>query len=202
MRTRTTKRLPTDVTPLQFEEAMARYAEAEQREQEICAGIEAEVSLLQQQHQEELSLLARAKHEAFDLAQSFCSQNKDTLFRSRRSIGTLHGIAGFRLGTPRLKTIDGNDWKAVLAQLKEKLPDYVRTTEEPARDLLLAHRHKTDVAPLLMEVGVHVVQDELFYIDTGKTLTEKAPAAETNILPPAPRQNITTTTIPITKKAA
>ena len=182
---------------------MARYAEAQQRELEINSDIEAEVILLQQQHHEELALLARAKQEAFDLAQSFCIQNKDTLFKSRRSIGTLHGIAGFRLGTPRLRTAEGSEWKDVLTQLKEKLPDYVRTTEEPARDLLLAHRHKEHVAPLLMEVGVHVVQDDLFYIDTGKVLSTKAPAAATPLLPPAVKQTIkTSSTIPITRKAA
>ena len=52
-----------------------------------------------------------------------------------------------------------------MKKLREKLPAYVRITEEPAKDLLLADRHKDSVAPMLLEIGVQVVQDELFYIE-------------------------------------
>jgi hypothetical protein len=52
--------------------------------------------------------------------------------------------------------------------LKEKLPAYIRTVEEPAKDLLLADRLKENVAPILVEIGVQAVQDELFYIETKK----------------------------------
>jgi hypothetical protein len=48
------------------------------------------------------------------------------------------------------------------------LPAYVRTTEEPAKDMLLADRNNALVAPLLISLGVEVVQDELFYIETNK----------------------------------
>lgn len=88
------------------------------------------------------------------------------LFSKRRSIGTPSGIVGFRLGTPRLKTIKGTNWATIVTQLKEKLPLYIRTVEEPAKDMLLADRHKEQVAITLQEIGVQVVQDELFYIET------------------------------------
>ena len=52
-----------------------------------------------------------------------------------------------------------------MEKLKEKLPGYVRSVDEPAKDLLLADRNKENVAPLLMELGIQVVQDELFYIE-------------------------------------
>ena len=94
--------------------------------------------------------------------------NKKILFGKRRSIGTPHGIAGYRLGTPRLKIIKGTTWGMIIDMLKQKLPGYIRTVEEPAKDLLLADRNKENVAPVLMELGVQVVQDELFYIETKK----------------------------------
>ena len=112
--------------------------------------------------------LAQTKTIAFETVQSYCLEHKDILFEKRRSIGTMHGIAGFRLGTPRLKTAKGSDWKKVLHVLKEQLPGYVRITEEPAKDLLLADRYKESVAPLLMQIGVQVVQDELFFIESKK----------------------------------
>jgi phage host-nuclease inhibitor protein Gam len=168
MKTRNAKKIKTDVTLAQFEEAMARYARTERREAEINKSIEAEVNEVLEKYEDELTCLAQGKNMAFELVQSYCLGNKETLFDRRRSIGTLHGIAGFRLGTPRLKTARGSNWQKVLHELKAKLPDYVRTVEEPAKDMLLADRHKEKVAPLLLEIGLQVTQDELFYIEIKK----------------------------------
>ena len=147
---------------------MAKYARAEMRELEINKNIETEVNELLEQYQDELLVLAQGKHMAFEIVQCYCINNKETLFAKRRSIGTDRGTAGFRMGTPRLKTEKGNNWDKVLLGLKQKLPDYVRTVDEPAKDLLLADRNKEKVAPMLVELGVQVVQDELFYIETNK----------------------------------
>jgi phage host-nuclease inhibitor protein Gam len=166
MKTRNVNRITNSITECQFEDAMKRYAEAEGREAEINALVEGEVKDVLDRYAGELQCLAQGKQMAFDIVQSYCQGNKEILFDRRRSIGTVHGIAGFRLGTPRLMTTKGSNWKNVLQSLKEQLPAYVRTVEEPARSLLLADRNKESVAPLLREIGVQVVQDELFYIET------------------------------------
>ena len=168
MKTKSESRIHGGVTVIHFEEAMQRYAAAERREAEINKTIEDEVNEVLGRYEDELMCLAQAKQTAFGIAHAYCATNKATLFAQRRSIGTPHGIAGFRLGTPALKTRKGSNWKKVLAALKEKLPAYVRTTEEPAKALLLADRHKENVAPLLVDIGVEIVQDELFYIETGQ----------------------------------
>jgi len=168
MKTKNTKTQAADISPRQFEEAMERYAAAEQREQEINSDIEIEVNDILHRYEDELSTLSQGKSMAFEVVHAYCLNNKPALFSKRRSIGTVHGIAGFRLGTPRLKTMRGSNWNHVLAALKEKLPQYVRANEEPAKDMLLADRHKAHVAPLLEEIGIQVVQDELFYIETKK----------------------------------
>ncbi len=168
MKTRNQKKTAININIAQFEEAMARYAEAEQREAEINKSIEADVNELMAEYEEELKCLAQGKNLAFGIIQAYCINNKESLFASRRSIGTLHGKAGFRLGTPRLKTSKGSNWKKVMEELKTLLPDYVRITEEPAKDKLLADRHKEHVATRLITLGLEVVQDELFYIEAGK----------------------------------
>lgn len=168
MKTRNAKTRKTNITPAQFEEAMARYAAAERREAEINKAVEAEVNDILKNYEDELACLAQGKSRAFDIVQSYCLNNKEAFFDKRRSIGTIDAIAGFRLGTPRLKTTKGANWNKVLQELKEKLPEYVRTVEEPAKDLLLADRHTERVAPVLVQIGVHVVQDELFYIESKK----------------------------------
>ncbi len=157
-----------DVNSTQFEDAMARYNEATLREIELKQLLENEVNELVSKYSQELDAIAQIKQASFGLAHTYCLLNKETLFDKRRSIGTLYGIAGFRLGTPRLKTLKGSNWSNILTALKEHLPAYIRTIEEPAKDLLLADRNKETVAPLLFSIGVQVVQDELFYIEPKK----------------------------------
>ena len=166
MKTRNAKRLALEISSEQFEEALEKYTLAERREAEINKTIEGEVNELVEKYENERLCLAQGKTAAFDTIQSYCLNNKEVLFGKRRSIGSPYGTAGFRLGTPRLKTIKGSDWNQVLDGLKEKLPAYVRTIQEPAKDLLLADRNKETVAPFLVQIGVSVVQDELFYIET------------------------------------
>jgi len=107
----------------------------------------------------------QVKNAAYNTVQAYCKANKQHLFARRRSIGTQWGTAGFRLGTPRLKVTRGADWTTIVARLKEQLPAYVRTTEEPAKDLLLQHRHREEVAGTLLDIGLEIVQDDLFYIE-------------------------------------
>ncbi len=166
MRTRNTKKTTEVISQKEFEQAMLNYAYAEKREKEINNTIAIELEEITGKYQNELDCLAQGKQIAFGLVNAYCINNKEVLFAKRRSIGTPHGIAGFRLGTPRLETRKGTNWEDVLASLKEKLPEYVRTCEEPAKDMLLADRHSETVAPLLADIGVQVVQDELFYIET------------------------------------
>jgi len=168
MKTKNVNRITGGVTATQFEEAMERYAAAENREAEINKLVEGEVNEVLEKYEDELMCLVQGKQTAFGIVQAYCTDNKEALFARRRSIGTAHGIAGFRLGTPCLKTQKGSNWNKVLAALKEKLPAYVRTIEEPAKAQLIADRHKENVAPLLVDIGVQVVQEELFYIETKK----------------------------------
>ena len=67
-----------------------------------------------------------------------------------------------------LQTIKGFTWPSVVNLLKEFLPEYVRTTEEAAKDRLLADREVEEVRELFPRVGITVVQDETFYVEPKK----------------------------------
>ncbi len=162
------KKAKEKISKTKFEEAVARYTNAMQREAMINRMMEDEINEILAKHEESLQTIADEKKKAFDMAHAYCTANKQRLFTKRRSIGLADGIAGFRLGTPRLRTNSGSGWQDVVGRLKEVLPGYVRTTEEPARDMLLADRNKPDVAPLLVQLGLQVVQDDLFYIQPHK----------------------------------
>lgn len=163
---RFSKKLTKEVSPLQFEEALATYTKAETEETELLDKLNMEMIRIRYKYADELAGLEVCKNNALEIVQAFCREQKEQLFGKKRSLHTVYGTVGYRLGTPKLKTLAGNTWSNVLEQMKEKLPAYVRVTEEPAKNKLLADRAKAQVAPLLQDVGLKVVQEEIFFIET------------------------------------
>lgn len=166
--TRQKKVLVSDVTNERMEAAMADFARADARMQKINATMDVEMTKIREKYQDELAKLTAEKEEAFDILQTFAVEQRETLFTKKKSLETIHGTIGFRTGTPKLKTLKGFTWPAVTNLLKEFLPDYVRTVDEPAKDKLLADRDTENVTENLRKVGLSVVQDETFYVEPKK----------------------------------
>lgn len=76
-----------------------------------------------------------------------------------------HGTIGFRTGTPKLKTLKGFTWASALNLVKEFLPDFIRKTEEVAKDRLLADRDVDGMNEKMAKCGIVVAQDETFYVE-------------------------------------
>lgn len=162
------KTVYTGITSEQMEQAFAEYAKADARQQKITAEMDIQMAKIREKWQDELAKLTETKDNAFDILQAYALENRDELFSKRKSLETTHGIIGFRTGTPTLKTRKGFTWASVLEMLKEFLPNYVRTKEEPAKDKLLADREDEEVAALFPKVGIAVVQDETFFVEPKK----------------------------------
>ena len=167
-KTREKKTVYSGITSEQMEQAFADYAKADARQQKITAEMDIWMSKIREKWQDELTKLAETKDNAFDILQAYALENRDELFSKRKSMETTHGTLGFRTGTPTLKTRKGFTWASVLELLKEFLPNYVRTKEEPAKDKLLADREDEEVAALFPKVGVTVVQEETFFVEPKK----------------------------------
>ena len=167
-KTREKKVIYSSVSTDKMEEAFANYAIADAKLQKINASLDVEITKLREKHAPEVTQLNEQKDTAFNIMQAFALENKDNLFAKRKSMDTTHGTIGFRTGTPKLKTRKGFTWNAVTNLLKEFLPGYVRTTEEPAKDKLLADRDNEKVVPMLEKVGVMIVQEEVFFVEPKK----------------------------------
>lgn len=167
-KTREKKTVYSGVKQEEMELAFADYARADARIQKINATMDIEMTRIREKYQDELAKLTETKDNAFDIMQTYAMENRDELFSRRKSMETTHGILGFRTGTPKLKTLKGFTWASVLNLLKEFLPGYVRTIEEPAKDRLLADRDLEDVTEAMPKVGITVVQDETFYVEPKK----------------------------------
>jgi phage host-nuclease inhibitor protein Gam len=158
----------TGVSTEQMEAAFSEYAIADARLQKINATIDVQMTQIREKYADDVSRLEGVKEGAFDVLQAFGLEHKDSVFAKKKSLESVHGTIGFRTGTPKLKTLKGFTWGAVMNLLKEFMPAYVRTTEEPAKDKLLADRTDEEVAALFPKVGIAVAQDETFYVEPKK----------------------------------
>lgn len=162
---RTKKKVIAGITREDAEKAFAEFAAADAKVRSIGAKMDLEMNKIREKYAEQLAELEDAKERNFEIVQSFATENKDELFLKRKSVESAHGVFGFRTGTPKLKTLKGFTWSSVLKLCEEFLPGYIRTTNEVAKDKLLADRDKEEVSGLFDKVGIQVVQEETFYLE-------------------------------------
>lgn len=167
-KTREKKIVVSGVTREDAENAFSSYATADAKQQRLTAQMDVAITRIREKYQDDLSTLQEIKDEKFAIMQTFAMEQKDVLFSKKKSLETVHGILGFRTGTPKLKTRKGYTWASVLNLLKEFLPGYVRTIEEPAKDRLLTDRTIPEIVELFPKVGIYVDQDETFFVEPKK----------------------------------
>ena len=178
------KTIITGVSREAADEAFATYAKSDAQIQKINAEIELQCAKIREKYADKLATLGAEKDKAFDVLQSFATENQAELFTKKKSLDMAHGTIGFRTGTPKLKTLKGFTWASALQLAKKFLPmTYIRLTEDIAKDRLLSDRDLEEVAvydtptgdprmvkmPEAMAVcGIQVVQDETFYVEPKK----------------------------------
>lgn len=168
MATRQKKTLIQGISQEQANEAFASYAKADAQIQKINAEIELQCARIREKQADRLSQLDAEREQAFDVLQAYAVENQAELFAKKKSLDMAHGTIGFRTGTPKLKTLKGFTWASVLQMVREFLPGYVRTSEEVAKDKLLADRDEEGMSDKMAKCGITVAQDETFYVEPKK----------------------------------
>lgn len=167
-KTREKKVVHSGVSTEEMETAFTEFATCDAKLQKINATMDVEITRIREKYADQITALGERKDKAFDIIQAFALANKEDLFSKKKSMETVHGSLGFRTGTPKLKLLKGFTWGAVTNMLKEFLPAYVRVSEEPAKDKLLADRDNEEVAQYLPKVGITVIQEETFFVEPKK----------------------------------
>jgi len=155
-----------------MEEAFGQYAAADAKIAAITAKMDEQFVKIREKYADELARLDAERCAAFEVMNVFALEQRDALFSKRKSMETIHGIIGFRTGTPKLKPRKGFKWPAVLELLRRFGSDYIRTSEEPDKARLLADRGNAECAQLMSDCGIEVVQDEVFYVEPKKEISE------------------------------
>ena len=165
---RVSKTVIAGVSEEQFNDAVYVYAYADTKIEKINAEMNLAITKIREKHAAELEAQAGTMAASMEVIQAYCMENKAVLFAHQRHIDTAHGKIGFRLGTPKLKTLPKWTWDRVLEKMESVLPEFVRVKKEVAKDELLIHRTDATVAPHLASIGVYVDQDESFYVELKK----------------------------------
>lgn len=168
MATRQKKTLIQGISQEQANEAFASYAKADASIQKMNAEIELQCAKIREKYADKISTLEKEREESFDVLQAFAVENQAELFSKKKSMEMAHGTIGFRTGTPKLKTLKGFTWASALQLVKEFLPSFVRTSEEIAKDKLLAERETEGMFEQMAKCGITVAQDETFYVEPKK----------------------------------
>lgn len=167
-KTREKKVVHVGISSEDMEAAFAEFATSDAKLQKVNATIDLQCTAIREKYADQVAELTKSKEKAFDIIQAFALANKEELFSKKKSMETVHGTLGFRTGTPKLKLLKGFTWGAVTNMLKEFLPTYVRISEEPAKDKLLADRDSEEVSLYLPKVGISVIQEETFFVEPKK----------------------------------
>ena len=159
MATRKKKVITTGVSREAANEAFATYAKSDAQLQKINADIELQCAKYREKYAEKIATLSEEREQAFDTLQAFATENQAELFAKKKSLEMAHGTIGFRTGNPKLKTLKGFTWASALELVKTFLPSgYVRTTEEVAKDKLLADRELEEVTVFDQGAGRDVLR--------------------------------------------
>ena len=94
-------------------------------------------------------------------------------FGKKKSLKFASGTIGFRDGQPKLeKTSKAITWERCLEAVQHLLPNFIRTVPEIDKEAIIAQR--AELAPILPQCGLKVIQGERFYAKPNLTDTDAA----------------------------
>jgi phage host-nuclease inhibitor protein Gam len=133
----------------------------------LLAGLDRELRAARDRYESRLLALERLLAEKTGAARIWARANP-AAFGRRRSVDFGHGIAGFRTGPPRLKTIAGGKWDRVLQSLRRCNwgAAYIRVKEEINKEQIIADIGAGKLAEGdLRRAGARVVRGESFFVE-------------------------------------
>lgn len=123
------------------------------------------ITALRTKYEESLGEVNKALDEKTEVARAWAEGNPSE-FRGLKSLEMVHGVVGWRTGNPTLKTLTGWTWDRVLEKMKALSwgTNYVRVKEEVNKQALVGDREMIQPAAM-REIGVRVVQEEVFFVE-------------------------------------
>jgi phage host-nuclease inhibitor protein Gam len=169
MKTIRNKSTPARVTTREdMETLIGEIAALKTSQRLLTVLMDEQIQAVRGQYEPQLLSQAEAIEQKTGEARAWAGANPHQ-FGSLRSIETLHGVAGWRTGGPSLRTLTGWTWDRVKETLKTLgASGYIRIKEEVNKQNLISDRES--IGPeKLREIGLRVVQEEIFYVEPNFT---------------------------------
>ncbi len=141
----------------------------EHKNVELSNEMESRIQAIRSKYADRLEALSTKSSEMRANIIEYARQNRETLFPlNRKSIRLTDGVVGYRCGRASLQLQEGYTWNDVLEALQEErgAKEYIRIKKEVDRSLLLSRHDDPKVAKIIQRVGLQVVCEEQYYIDT------------------------------------
>jgi phage host-nuclease inhibitor protein Gam len=168
--TKTKKKVFTNVTLEQAQEASRQYAVRQTQLASIEAKMNTEINKVKDKYKDQVTELKEMLDEPVAVLEAYATANKDSW--KKKSMELLHTVIGFRTGNPKVDKKSAFTWKAVLELLQQhKMKRFIRTIEEINKEEILALDAEKDKAllnQLKENAGVFISQDESFYVELKK----------------------------------
>lgn len=108
----------------------------------------------------------------------FCEDRRHE-FGKKKSKSLTNGVVSFRTGTPKLKTLKGFTWKAVLQLIKNSVfkEDYIRVKESVDKEAIIRDGLAGQIdADAVETMGVEIIQEETFGYEVNESIKEEQAA--------------------------
>lgn len=165
MAKRVSKKVVSNVTIEQAQQASSEFATAQTKLEKIEAKMNEEINRVKSKYQEEITEIKEGLEEPMEVLEVFASEQK-TEWGKKKSMELMHCTIGFRTGTPKVVKDKKFTWDAVLALMKKNplFKPFIRTTEEINKETILAENDEKVLEALKQECYVEIDQDEKFFV--------------------------------------
>lgn len=163
-KTRISKKVITNVTIEQAQDAANRYTSLQNKLSGIESKMNLELQKVKDKYADDITSYQEELKPQVELLEAFAKEQKDT-WGKKKSFELLHAVIGFRTGNPTVKKDKRYTWDGVLDQLKKvRLNLFVRKKEEVNKEAILLEKNEAILNQLKEDCGVYVEQDEAFFI--------------------------------------
>jgi phage host-nuclease inhibitor protein Gam len=165
MATRIKKKVISNVTLDDAQEASQQYAASFNKLKKIEVKMNEEINRVKDKYADDIAAIKEEMAEPYEVLQVFTTENKTT-WGKKKSFELLHCIIGLRTGTPKVIKDKKFTWPAILELLKKNtvFKPFIRTTEEINKEAILAEKNEAILGQLKEECFVSIDQDESFYV--------------------------------------
>lgn len=156
------------VTKAKFDKALDAYVTANNQYTQWAAERDARVKEIDAEYP--FDDLKEEMKECFDVVQTYCEDNRGTLFVDAKSMTVGPAHMGFREGKLKVVLLKGFKEKEIVEKMAEsaKWSEYVRNTPSLNKAALI------EAQPAgLTKLGLEVVQEESFFLDVNETHENK-----------------------------